>query len=162
MPPKNEDERITPLYADSGREKRVTQIGGRAVIAWQEHCQKHDLRMEPLADDRISTRESCCKPDVKTNGRATELMMNDWGDIPFPYRFMNVPFHKLWYGQDYPDGKFVMINHEETQGVSVPMCEDYDSVTWYPDNYQKPMKFAQFACEKCHVFPLGKVDKLKN
>ena len=75
---------VAPRYADPGRKERVESFGCRSAIAWHEHTQKHNLRFDTLADDTVSTRESCCKPDVMTNGRATELMMTDWGDYSFP------------------------------------------------------------------------------
>lgn len=154
--------KVIPKYADAGRRERVKSIGGRANIAWHEHCEASDIPFMPLADDLASTRESCCKPDVLTNGRATELMMYDWGDKPFPFPYMNVPVHKLKYGEDYPDGKFVMMNYHETYAVSVLMVEDVDDYAYYPDNYGKPMKHARFDVAKCHRFKLGKVNKLLN
>ena len=153
---------IIAKYADAGRKERVESIGGRADLVWHEHCQASGFRFMPLADDRLSTRESCCKPDVTTNGRGTELMMYDWGDKQFPFNYMNVPKHKLKYGEDYPDGKFVLMNHDETYAVSVPMVETVDKWGDYPDNYGKPMKHARFKVAKCHKFKLGKVNKLKN
>ncbi len=154
--------KITPRYADEGRKQRVESIGGRADLVWHEHCKSSGFTFMPLADDLGSTRELCCKPDVMTNGRATELMMYDWGDKPFPFSYMNVPVHKLKYGEDYPDGKFVMVNYHETFGVSVLMTEDVDGYAYYPDNYGKPMKHARFKVAKCHRFRLGKVNKLLN
>lgn len=155
---------ITPIYADAGRKQRVEQKGGRAYLAWAEHCQALGIRMVPLADDRLSTRESCCKPDTLTEGRAVELMITDWGDYPFPYPYMNVPFHKLKYAEKYPDGGFVLMNEHETYAVSVPMSEavKYDEIGWYPDNYGEPMKHARIKVERCRVFKLGKIEKLKN
>lgn len=158
----NNQQNIQPLYADEGRKQRVEQIGGRAELAWHQHCLAHGMRFEPLADDRVSTRESCCKPDVLTNGRATELMAYDWGNKPFPFRFLKIPYHKLKYGEEYPSGKFVMLNHEETYAVSVPMTEDVDFTDYCDDNYGKPMKQACYAVGKCHRFKLGKIDPLKN
>jgi len=153
---------VAPRYADPGRKERVESFGCRSAIAWHEHTQKHNLRFDTLADDTASTRESCCKPDVMTNGRATELMMTDWGDYSFPFKFMNVPKHKLEYGDEYPDGKFVLMNEHETYAVSVPMTEEVDAWAYYADNYGKPMPHARFDIAKCHKFKLGKVDKRRN
>ncbi|MGJ8653818.1 MAG: hypothetical protein ACSHX8_11130 [Opitutaceae bacterium] len=164
MKPSGEDHNNTPkpTYADAGRKLRVETVGCRANIVWHMHCEKHGFKFEPLADDRLSTRDSCCKPDCLTSGRATELMMYDWGDRSFPFEYLKVPYHKLRYGQDYPDGKFVMMNYHETHAVSVPMTEDHDGTEWVTDNYGKPMLCAKFHKSKCHLFPLGKVDPLRN
>lgn len=155
-------QRTIPRYADEGRKLRVESIGGRADLTWYQHCQASGLRFMPLADDRLSTRESCRKPDVMTNGRATELMMYDWGDKPFPFTHMNVPWHKLRYGEEYPDGRFVLMNYDENYAVSVSMTEEVDDIGYYPDNYGKPMKHARFKVAKCHKFKLRKVPTLKN
>ncbi len=89
-------------------------------------------------------------------------MMYDWGDKPFPFKYMNVPWHKLRYGEEYPNGWFVLMNYEETYAVSVSMTEEIDDDDYYPDNYGKPMKHARYKVAKCYRFKLGKVDKLLN
>lgn len=162
MPQAKEHETIKPKYADPGRKLRVETMGCRANIAWHMHCEKNGDRFEPLADDVGSTRNLCCKPDCLTNGRATELMMYDWGDRSFPFKYLLVPFHKLKYAQDYPDGKFVMMNYHETYAASAPMSEEHDGTQWVLDNYGKPMLCAKFHRSKCHLFPLGKVNPLLN
>jgi hypothetical protein len=158
--------KIIPTYADEGRKQRVETFGRIAELYWHEHCLATNQRYEPLADDLLSTRESCKKPDCLTDGIPTELKMwSGWKSGRFPPHLpMQVQGGSLWMRESYESGYYVMINGEGTHAISVPFSVEPDCMVMTRSLSHPSGKApaAQYHLDKCQQFELGKIRKELN
>ena len=157
---------VTPKYADAGRKQRVEFFAPLGELTWHEHCLASDWRYEPFADDRASTRDSCCLPDCKTNGIPTEIKMwTGWKSGEFPKNLpVQIPANSLAFRDQFEAGRFVMINMDGTHAVIVSF--DIDPIRMVETNSHShasgKMFSAQYELSQCRQIELKKIQKKLN
>lgn len=152
-----------PTYADTGREARVKESRW-AELYINEHCLANDSRHEPFADDRLNTKESCQKPDLKINGVPTEVKMwNKWvtGKFSESHRGKPLQLPIVEMRKKYPDGLGLMVNLEGSWAAWVPFSREPDDIvkTKSYSHASGYMWAAQYAPGHFKEFPLKKLEK---
>jgi hypothetical protein len=162
----NKYRKNTPIYADKGRKKRVEFYGRYADLLWFEHCLANNYKYEPLADDRLSTRDACKQPDCLTSGIPTELKMwNGWETGEFPSHLpMQVQSGSLWMRNEYEVGAYVLMNMDGTHAISVTFDIEPDRIveTRSLSHASGKTQAAQYSLNKCNQFTLAKINKELN
>ena len=152
--------KIIPRYANAGRKDRVEKYGRGAECFWFQHCQANDLRYEPFADDRLSTRKSCKLPDCLTDGVPTELTMwpKGWKSGEFRCKHVQILASKIWMREAYAGsgGYYVMISLDGVHGVKVPFDLKLPEPVMSPTAEGMQSAY-RFPIEQCEKFKLGKV-----
>ena len=154
----NDNNNNKPTYADAGRKDRVEIYGRAADTWWHQHCLETNQRYEPLADDRLSTREACKQADCLTDGVPTELTIwrgwdND-GDFPMPR--VQILEQKIWMRDAYPEGSYIMMNKLGTRAIKIPFNLPWAQRVESPTMTGRQIAY-RFDVDKCEQFELRKV-----
>lgn len=120
---------ITPTFADSGRQERC-ELSIWAETYLFQHCRLIGAEFKQLAEDRLSTREACQKPDIKVNLTPVELKTwSRWITGRFsdahPTKPLQLNISKKML-REWPDAIGMMVNLDGSWTAWVPFLKKPD------------------------------------